>query len=184
MSPLDIANRMGAMALSLVLGAALPASTARAETSMVSPNGFLVTHRIEVKAAPEQLFAAIGHPERWWSGEHTFSGNAANLSLGMAAGDCFCERWDGGSVEHARVIYVGRNQAVRLLGAFGPLQGLGVNAVLTFGIAVKDGKTILQLTYRVSGNADAGLDKMAAPVDAVLGEQVHRLAAFADGVTP
>jgi len=166
------------------LSAALAGPAAQAETSQVSPTGFIVTHRVELKAAPEQVFQAIGHPERWWNGEHTFSGKAENLSMGLAAGDCFCERWDGGSVEHARVIYVGRNQAVRLLGAFGPLQGLGVNAVLTFGIAVKDGKTILQLTYRVSGNADAGLDKMAAPVDAVLGEQVHRLAAFADGVTP
>jgi len=167
-----------------VLSALVLAGAARAEPSQVSPAGFLITHRVEVKAAPEQVFAAIGHPERWWNGEHSFSGKAANLSLGLQAGDCFCERWDGGSFEHGRVIYVARNQAVRLLGAFGPLQGLAVNAVMTFGIASKDGKTILQLTYRVSGNADAGLDKLAGPVDAVLGEQVHRLAAYAEGATP
>lgn len=168
----------------LVLSFLLAAGGAGAETAQVSPSGFVVTHRAETQAAPEQAFAAIGHPERWWNKEHTFSGEASNLSLGLRAGDCFCERWDAGSVEHARVIYVARNSTVRLQGALGPLQGLAVSTVMTFGLRKAEGKTIVQLTYRVSGSADAELDKLAGPVDQVLGDQLKRLVAYADGGTP
>jgi uncharacterized protein YndB with AHSA1/START domain len=163
---------------------ALAAAGAHAEATGVSPSGFLVTHRLQVDATPAQVFAAIGHPERWWNGEHSWSGDAAHLSLGLHAGDCFCERWDGGSVEHARVVYVARDAAVRLDGALGPLQALAVQAVLTFGIKAVDGHTTLQVTYRVSGNPEAALDKLAGPVDAVIGEQARRLAGYAAGGTP
>jgi hypothetical protein len=166
-------RRAGAIALALLAG------TVHAEVSGASPSGFVVTHRAETKATPAEVYAAIGHPERWWNSEHTFSHDAANLSLSLTAGGCFCERWANGSVEHARVIYAGRDSAVRLSGAFGPLQALAVDAVLTIGVAAKDGHTTLQLTYRVSGNADAALDKLAAPVDGVLGEQFKRLESFA-----
>jgi len=171
----------GLLAAALLLAMAAPAS---AETSGVSASGLLVTHRAEVQATPQQLFAAIGHPERWWNGEHTYSGKASNLSLDLQAGACFCERWDGGSVEHGRVINVGRDSVVRLQGAFGPLQALAVDGVLTLGIAVREGKTVLLATYRVSGNAEAGLDKLAGPVDTVIGDQVRRLAAYAEGREP
>jgi len=174
------ANRAAWLPLLLLLAA----GGAAAEPAQVSPSGFVVTHSAQTQASPEQVFAAIGHPERWWNKEHTFSGQASNLSLGLRAGDCFCERWEAGSVEHARIIYVARDAAVRLQGAFGPLQGLAVNAVLTFALRKADGKTVVQLTYRVSGNADAALDKMAGPVDQVLGEQLRRLVAYADGGAP
>lgn len=163
----------------LALALALSCGAAQAEVSGLSPNGFVVTHRTETKATPAQVYAAIGHPEQWWNSEHTFSHDAANLSLSLTAGGCFCERWADGSVEHARVIYAGRDSAVRLSGAFGPLQALAVDAVLTIGVATKDGHTVLQMTYRVSGNADAALEKLALPVDGVLGEQFKRLESFA-----
>lgn len=167
-----------ALALALLVGAA------HAEVSGVSPSGFVITQRMETKATPAQVYAAIGHPERWWNPEHTYSGDAANLSLALTAGGCFCERWADGSVEHARVLHVLRDRAVRLSGAFGPLQALAVDAVLTIAIATKDGHTTLQMTYRVSGNADAALDKLAPPVDGVLGEQFKRLESFAATGSP
>lgn len=161
------------------LALALLAGSAQAEVSGVSPSGFVVTHRLESKATPEEVYAAIGHPERWWNPEHTYSHDAANLSMTLTAGKCFCENWAYGSVEHARVIWVGRDHAVRLSGAFGPLQALAVDAILTITLSAKEGRTAMQLTYRVSGNADAALDKLAAPVDGVLGEQFARLESFA-----
>ena len=170
-------GRWRATPLALLL--ALLAGAAHAETSGVSPSGFVVTHRAQTTATPAEVYAAIGHPERWWNGEHTYSQDAANLSLSLTAGGCFCERWANGSVEHARVIYAARDSAVRLSGAFGPLQALAVDAVLTIAVATKDGHTTLQMTYRVSGNADAALDKLAQPVDGVLGEQFKRLESFA-----
>jgi uncharacterized protein YndB with AHSA1/START domain len=172
-------NRPRALATATTLALALLAGAAHAEVSGVSPSGFVVTHRAETKATPAEVYAAIGHPERWWNAEHTYSQNAANLSMNVTAGGCFCERWADGSVEHARVIYAARDRTVRLSGAFGPLQALAVDAVLTITVAAKDGRTTLLLTYRVSGNADAALDKLAQPVDGVLGEQFKRLESFA-----
>lgn len=170
----------------LVALAAL-ADAACAATSGVTPAGFLVTHRAEVKAAPAAVVEAIGHPERWWNAEHSYSGQAANLSMGLHAGDCFCERWAGGEVRHATVVMVLRQPAmVRLEGAFGPLQALAVNAVLTFTMKPggEGGRTVLEATYRVNGNAESGLDKLAGPVDGVIGEQVARLARVVDGGAP
>lgn len=165
-------------ALLLALGGA---ASCMAETSAVSAGGFTVTHEREVKATPHQVFESIGQVARWWNGTHTWSGDAANLSLELTAGGCFCERWSGGSVQHAVVVRVGRDRTVRLHGSLGPLQELGVNGVLTFDVATSDGKTILKTTYRVSGAPSAGLEALAAPVDGVIGEQVGRLVGYAEG---
>src|ERR1039457_4473164 len=89
----------------LVVGAAGPAAAA---TSEVSPSGFVVTLRQEVKASPHRVYEALGEVDRWWSSQHTWSGNAANLSLATQASACFCERWEGNSVEHGRVVYAAR----------------------------------------------------------------------------
>jgi hypothetical protein len=168
----------------LAAGGLLACAIAAADTSAVSPTGFLVTHRRAVDATPKQLFAAIGRVDRWWDAEHTYSGDAANMSIDLGAGGCFCERWSGGSIEHARVIYVADDKVVRLQGGLGPLQPLGANGVLDFAIKVVDGRTQLALTYRVSGAPDAALDKWAAAVDRVLGEQATRLQTFAETGRP
>ena len=92
--------------------------------------GFLVTVRHEVKAPPPRLYAALGEIDRWWNGSHSYSGQAANLSLARQAGGCFCERWGNNSVEHARVVIALEDRMLRLEGALGPLQALAVNGVL------------------------------------------------------
>jgi uncharacterized protein YndB with AHSA1/START domain len=151
------------------------ATAADAEATGVSPSGFLVTHRAEVAAAPAAVFAAVTQVSQWWSSAHTYSQDAANLSIDARAGGCFCERWGENSIEHLRVIYVARGQALRLEGALGPLQPMAVTGILTFVVAAgTDGKSVLTLAYRVRG-AEANLDKMAGPVDHMLGEQFARL---------
>lgn len=165
-------------ALLLALGGA---RFAAAETSAVSASGFTVTHQRELEATPHQVFESIGQVARWWNGAHTWSGDAANLSLELSAGGCFCERWSGGSVQHAVVVRVGRDRTVRLHGSLGPLQELAVDGVLSFDVVSIEGKTILRASYRVSGAPSAGLEALAAPVDRVIGEQVGRLAAFVEG---
>jgi uncharacterized protein YndB with AHSA1/START domain len=165
-------------ALSLVAGAAL------AETSAVSPSGFLVTHRHEVKATPQQVYEAIARIGQWWSEVHTYSGHAANLTLNLDAGGCFCEKWDGNAVQHAQVISARRGALVRLQGGLGPLQPLPVSAILTFAMAASGDKTQLTVTYSVAGNADAALDKLAGPVDSVIGEATDRLVAYVESGKP
>ena len=164
-----------------MLGAAGPAG---AETSQVSASGFLVTVRHEVKAPPPRLYAALGEIDRWWNGSHSYSGQAANMSLARQAGGCFCERWGNNSVEHARVVIALEDRMLRLEGALGPLQALAVNGVLTFALAPKDGGTALVVTYRVAGNEAAGLQQLAGPVDGVIAEQVRRLVAYVETGKP
>ena len=167
--------------------AALAASFAHATSAEVkapSPTGFTIVQRAEVQAAPERVFSAIGEIGRWWNGAHSYSGNAANMTLALDAGGCFCERWEGGSVLHAQVLYVGRGKSVRLLGGLGPLQQLPVTAVLTIDLAAVEGRTTVTWTYRVAGPADARLQEWAAPVDQVIGEQASRLAAYVQSTRP
>jgi hypothetical protein len=127
---------------------------------------------------------ALGQVGRWWDGEHTYSGQAANLRLGLRAGDCFCEQWEGHSIEHARVLYVRRDAMVRLQGGLGPLQALGAQGILDIGSVTTEGKRYLQLTYRVSGSPDMRLEQIAAVVDRVMGEQFRRLANFITTASP
>ena len=95
----------------------------------------------------------------------------------MRGGGCFCETWDGGSVEHARVVAVMRDRLLRLEGGLGPLQEKAVTAILTFNITPDGDRTKLLVTYRVRA-AEGALENSAEGVDKVLGEQVTRLVAF------
>jgi len=162
--------------------AALLAATGacQAELTSSTPTGFVSSHQRTVQATPAQAFEAIARVERWWNAAHSYSGQASNLRLALRAGECFCEQWEGGSVEHGRVILVRPDALVRLDAALGPLQELAVRGVLTFATGVADGKTFARLTYRVSGSADAGLGQLAVPVDRVIGEQFARWSAYAE----
>jgi len=164
---------------------AMLATPAWAATGNVKPHGFISIFRDEVKASPAELWQAITQLPRWWSPDHTYSGQASNLSLDAQAGGCWCERWgDGNSVQHGQVVMVKPGSTLRLYANLGPLQELPVDGVLTFNIMVQETKTILRLTYRVSGPPDVGLDKLAPLVDRVLAQQVKRLKLLAETGKP
>lgn len=165
------------VAAALLACALLPA---RAEVTSVSSTAFVSSFSRAVQATPAQAWEALGRLERWWNPAHSYSGQAANLRLGLRAGDCFCEQWTGGSVEHARVVLALPPATLRLEGALGPLQELAVRGILTFTTAVTDGQTVLRLTYRVAGAPDAGLEKLAPLVDRVIGDQFQRWAAHSE----
>ncbi len=172
-----------AASLLFVLGAL--AGPVLAETSGVSPAGFISTFREEVKATPEAVWQSIVQLPRWWSDAHTYSGKASNMSLDSVAGGCWCERWgEGQSVQHGQVALVQPGRVLRMNASLGPLQELGVNGVLTIVTSAQDGKTFLRMTYRVAGNADAGLDKLAPVVDQVIGAQYRRLKELAETGQP
>ncbi|MEQ1807814.1 MAG: SRPBCC domain-containing protein [Burkholderiaceae bacterium] len=163
----------------------LLAGLAQAETSNVSPTGFTSTLREEVKATPEDVWKAVVQLPRWWSDAHTYSGKASNLTLEPVAGGCWCERWgEGNSVQHGQVVLVQPGRVIRLNASLGPLQELAVNGVLTIVASAQDGKTFLRMTYRVAGNADAGLEKLAPVVDQVIGVQYRRLKALVETGAP
>lgn len=164
---------------------ALLAGPAKAEVVSSGASGFVVRHHVHLTANPAAVFAAIGKPSRWWSAEHTYSGDASNLKLDLRAGGCWCERLPkGGSVQHMIVVNVQPEKLLRLLGALGPLQGLAVNGVMTWTVVPESDGTGLDMTYAVAGYASEGLEKLAMPVDGVLGDQVRRLKSFTETGSP
>ena len=153
------------------------AAPAAAEVKSSGAGGFEVQSTIKVPASPAQTYAMLGSIGEWWSPQHSYSGKAANLRLGLKAGDCFCERLDdGGTVEHARVVQARPGQLLRLHGGLGPLQGEGVSGSLSWQLKpAAGGGTEVTQTYVVGGYIRGGAEKFAAPVDGVMTEQLQRL---------
>jgi uncharacterized protein YndB with AHSA1/START domain len=158
---------------------------ALAEVGASGPSGFIVTETAKIAASPDQVYAVLIAPARWWSADHTFSRSASNLRLEARAGGCWCEDLpSGGSVEHLHVVYADPGKTLRLRGALGPLQSLPADGVMTWSLAASDTGTDLKMTYAIFGDPTAGLETLAQPVDQVLGEQVERLKAAAEGGQP
>ena len=171
---------MKAMLLLCALGG-LMACNARAEVSEAAADHFLIGFSARVEAPPAKVYAALAEVARWWSAEHTWSGQAANLSLKAEAGGCFCERWAAGSVEHGRVVMALKNELLRLDAALGPLQERALNGVLSFSLQpMDDGATRLDVDYRVNASSGGGLEKIAPAVDNVLATQIDRLLRYID----
>jgi uncharacterized protein YndB with AHSA1/START domain len=165
-----------------VLGAALLApGRAAADVVDRSAAGFTVKTVAQVAAPAERVFRALVDVGAWWSKDHTYSGDARNLSIAAQPGGCFCETLPGGGgVEHGRVVNVRPGALLRLDTALGPLQELAVAGSMTWQIAASAAASTVTMTYSVAGYAPGGLDKLAGAVDQVLAEQVLRLKAYAE----
>ena len=174
--------RIRGIAVILVLAGAMPAS---AEVKSVAPNGFEVAAAATVTASPDRVYAALGEVARWWDPAHTFSRDAANLSIDLRAGGCFCERLrNGGSVQHLIVVYAAPGTGLRLRGALGPLQAEGVDGALAWTLKPAEGGTSVMLSYVVGGYIRGEMEKWAPRVDRVLDEQLQRLKSFVEGKPP
>ncbi|QUT06224.1 SRPBCC domain-containing protein [Sphingobium phenoxybenzoativorans] len=158
---------------------------AAAKVASSSDSGFAVSHTASVKAPPATVWAALLTPGKWWNGEHSWSQDAANLTLAAKPGGCFCETLpNGGFAEHARVIFAAPDKSLRLSGALGPLQGEALTGTLTVTLAPASGGTTLTFDYVVGGYARFPLTSIAAPVDGVIGEQHARLVRFVETGKP
>ena len=160
----------------------LPACAAVSDSSVY---GFSVVENEHIAAPPAKVYSALVAPSRWWSSTHTFSQNAANLTLDPTAGGCWCEKTAAGlSVQHLVVVNAVPNKLLVMRGALGPLQGLGVAGAMTIALKATPDGTDLSLTYNVGGYFKDGLTNWATPVDSVLGEQVARLKSYVETGTP
>jgi len=153
------------------------AASSRAEVVDAAANGFTVRNAIEVAASGSRTYRAVAEDiGRWWDASHTYSGDAANLSIDARPGGCFCEQIPGGGgVTHLTVVYAAPGEALRLTGGLGPLQLLGVAGSLSWEFKEHNGVTTIVLTYAVGGYASGGLERWAEPVDEMLRGQLTRL---------
>ncbi|HEX3524020.1 MAG TPA: SRPBCC domain-containing protein [Stellaceae bacterium] len=172
----------GSVPLVLLLAVAGPAT---AEVKSVTANGFEVATVGTIAAPADRVYAALGEVGHWWDPSHTFSRDAANLSMELRAGGCFCERLKGGgSVQHLQVVYAAPGQGLRLRGALGPLQTEGADGTLSWTLKPAEGGTNVTLSYVLGGYIRGGMEQWAPKVDRVLDEQLQRLKSYVEGKSP
>ncbi|HEY0626198.1 MAG TPA: SRPBCC family protein [Allosphingosinicella sp.] len=163
--------------IALVVAAALSPASAAAEVKSSSLTHFEVESSATVAATPAEAYAMLGRIGEWWNKDHTYSGDAANLSLELRAGGCFCERLpkENGVIEHLRVVSARPGQLLRLQGGLGPLQAEAVAGTFTWTLKAAPGGTIVTQNYAVAGRVRMGMEKLAPLVDQVLVEQLSGL---------
>ena len=177
------AKGMGMFLRSVSLAALLVAAPAQAKVIDQSDIGFTVAHTAQVAASPDDVWKMLRLPDKWWSKEHSWSGDAANFWLDSQAGGCFCEKLPPakpggapGSVQHARILFAKPDELMRLSGAFGPLQGEAVAGTLTIQIKEMPTGSAIRFDYVVGGYMRFKIADIAPTVDAVIGEQLAGLA--------
>ena len=150
---------------------------AMAEVVTASPDHFTLKLQAESDLTPEEVWARLIVPSEWWQSDHTYSGDANNLSLDAQAGGLWREDWAGGSVWHGTVIQAHENKSLILSAPFGPLQGLAVTSVWTTTLTPnEDGGTVITFDHVTNGTQASGLDQMAPAVDFVKGAALASLA--------
>lgn len=161
----------------IILSLVVAFAPAGAEVKSSGPAGFELESVTTVPVSPAEAYAALGRVGEWWSSDHTYSGDAANMTLAPEAGGCFCEAIpaDGGSVEHGRVVLAWPGRTLRLQAALGPLQQEAVQAVLTWSLVEEDGGTRITQNYVVGGPVRGGSEALAPLVDQVMTLQLERL---------
>ena len=163
----------------------LMATPASAAVVSANSNGFHIRQSAQMVVAPAEAYSAFGRVGSWWSAEHTYSGKAANLSMALSPGGCFCERLDGGGgIEHLRVSYLDPGKRIVLTGSLGPLLYEATAGVMDVKFERIAGGTRVTMDYRVAGFANGGAEKMAPLVDSVLAEQLKRYRDFARTYRP
>jgi len=165
---------------------ALAQTSGVAEVADSGPNGFTIKIVTSIHAAPAEVYKKLVHNVGdWWNSQHTFSGDAHNLSLEERPMGCFCEKLaNGGAVRHMEVLLVQPGQMLRMSGALGPLQSLGASGALSFALTAQADGTKLEVTYAVAGYTVQGMNTWAGPVNGVLTEQVTRLKNFVETGNP
>lgn len=158
------------------LASLLAGAVAEGAVQQTRDDGFLIQSVVLVDARPEAAWRALIRVSSWWDPAHTWSGSAKSLRLEPRAGGCFCERLtNGGSVEHARVVFAQPGRLLRLDGALGPLQEMPVTGVLSYALAPDGPGTRITMTYHVAGALAVESAKLAPLVDQVMQGQFERL---------
>ena len=168
--------------LTLAVAFATPLSAEVVETR---EDGFVTRDTATVAASPMETWLALISPGKWWNSEHTWSADAANMTLSPQAGGCFCERVPGedradgfsldGSVQHMTVIQAYPLRVLRMRGGLGPLQGEPATGILTITLKEADGGTRVLWEYNVGGPMRYEIPQISKAVDGVMSQQLAAL---------
>ena len=163
--------------------ALLAAGPALAEVKSTWDAGVRLENKVTVAAPPDRVYAALGDIGKWWDSEHTYSGDAANMTVALKPGACFCEALPAGGVKHGEVVAAWPGRLLRIHGAFGPLQDDGPAGALTFTLKAIEGGTEVTQSYNLGGLRPEMV--AAAPVfDRVIGGQLTRFKRYVETGTP
>ena len=159
--------------LVLVCGSAVHLA---AEVADSSAGGFTIKQTYSIKAAPMDVYKRVFRVGEWWNSQHTFSGDAHNLSIEEKPGGCFCEKMpNGGGVKHLEVAFIVPGKTIVLHGGLGPMLTMATAGSMEISLSAADGGTKLEMTYTVAGYLPAGMNTWAVPADGMLKEQFTRL---------
>lgn len=167
---------------------ATSAHAVRAEVVETTADRFVTRAEASVEASPLATWLALTKPGEWWNSQHSWSGDAKNMTLTPQGGGCFCERIPvgdsgnasamEGSARHAEVLQAFPMKVLRMRGGFGPLQGEPANGVLTITLKEVPGGTRVLWEYNVGGPMRYKIAELASAVDGVMSEQLKRLQAY------
>ena len=154
--------RMLSTTVALMLGLASPAA---AEIASRSDDAFTLTFSARTSYGPGRIAGSLEGLPHWWDPAHTYSGDAANLSLDLRPGGCWCERLaDGTDFDHGRTVSVTFGE-ILFHAPFGPLRDRATRADLTVAWSLADREMEPSWTFVVEG---PGVGAMAEAVDGVM----------------
>jgi hypothetical protein len=157
--------------IAVVLFAFALAHVAVADIADSGTTGFTFKTTLNIQAPPETVykqFLAIGN---WWDPNHTYSGDAHNLSIEQKAMGCLCETLPNGGAVRKMIV---------MSGGLGPLQSLAATGTMKIVLSPAGDGTKLDVTYSVGGYLPAGMNTFASPVNEVLMGQFARFKSYVE----
>lgn len=150
---------------------ALFAGPVSAEVVARAADSFTLRYAVGAEIAPGDIPGTLTDLPKWWDSAHTYSGSAANLSLDLTPGGCWCEKLaDGTDFDHGRTVSVEADRMV-FHAPFGPMRGKTSRADLTVTWPAANRGWTPTWTMVVEG---PGIGAMAEAIDAVMGAGYQR----------
>jgi hypothetical protein len=127
------------------------ASPASAEIVSRGENAFTLRFAVGLEASREDVIDAVRNVPAWWDPAHSYTGDAANLSLAFQPGGCWCERMrDGTNFRHGSLVSIEPDR-VRFDAPLGPLNGKATRADLIFSAGPENRGTLAAMEFVVEG---------------------------------
>lgn len=156
------------------------APLAGAEVVSSSDTSYVLRHEANAEMPPAELWERLVNPASWWSAEHSYSGDADNLSLDLRAGGLWQETWDNNAVAHGQILTILEGQVLRLEAPFGPLQAMGAYVIWTITLKPDGEGTLVVFDEIANAPVGSNLALVAPAVDGVKTAAIESLTAAND----